>query len=613
MKKINSNLVEYIKNNVFPVYKKNESGHGINHIKYVIRRSLDFANQFSNINLDMVYTIAAYHDIAHHIDAKKHEILSAEYFFNDENMKDFFNESERIIIKEAIEDHRASSGIVPRSDYGKIVSSADRYTDVKEVFTSTHSYYLKHTEEKELYLLINLSYNHVNKKYGNKGYSHNYCIDKEHDQFLKDVKTILSDKWLYAQKYMEVNNINDIKAKAKVFAILAHHGQVRKSEPEKPMIIHPIAVAKLLEEYGYDDNVVASGYLHDVVEDTKYTLDDIKSIFGKDIADLVNVASEPDKSISWEERRKHTIEKTKNLPLRKKLVIAADKINNLEDLAITFAKTGKRDFSRFNRGEEQQRWYYSSIYESLIYNEDESAPIFQRLKNVLDIVYNGKEDLYLKDTIFVNKMNYYNKLKKLHAQKLEIKRLNDICKLKKPFVIEFSGTPRTGKTSTIHNFKYAYHNEKITEQLREAINSDVDIILVDRSINDRQMWNYRLFSKGQMPKELYEETQEKYKNISKELIDYLIITYANPIVSQKRDYYNSLALEKRTHLYTEYIEEYNKSLAELKTFFESSVQCTFLLDTTKKSMNDVAIVVANKILKTMRKQYIQNFKDVYEL
>ena len=651
MNKINSNLVEYIKNNVFPVYKKNESGHGINHIKYVIRRSLDFANQFSNINLDMVYTIAAYHDIAHHIDAKKHEILSAEYFFNDENMKDFFNESERIIIKEAIEDHRASSGIVPRSDYGKIVSSADRYTDVKEVFTSTHSYYLKHTEEKELYLLINLSYNHVNSKYGNQGYSHNYCIDKEHDQFLKDVKTLLSDKWLYAQKYMEVNNINDIKAKAKVFAILAHHGQVRKSEPEKPMIIHPIAVAKLLEEYGYDDNVVASGYLHDVVEDTKYTLDDIKSIFGEDIADLVNVASEPDKSLSWEERRKHTIEKTKNLPLRKKLVIAADKINNLEDLAITFAKTGKRDFSRFNRGEEQQRWYYSSIYESLIYNEDESAPIFQRLKNVLDIVYNGKEDLYLKDTIFVNKMNYYNKLKKLHAQKLEIKRLNDICKLKKPFVIEFSGTPRTGKTSTIHNlydffkkggfkstiieefttskyykdiFKETYKDaslieknlyiiEKITEQLREAINSDVDIILVDRSINDRQMWNYRLFSKGQMPKELYEETKEKYKNISKELIDYLIITYANPIVSQKRDYYNSLALEKRTHLYTEYIEEYNKSLAELKTFFESSVQCTFLLDTTKKSMNDVAIVVANKILKTMRKQYIQNFKDVYEL
>ena len=172
MENINPELVEYIQKIIFPVYKKNESGHGINHIKYVIRRSLDFANQFSNINLDMVYTIAAYHDIAHHIDSKRHEILSAEYFYNDVKMKEFFNESERLIIKEAIEDHRASEGQEPRSDYGKIVSSADRYTDVKEVFTSTHSYYIKHTDERDLYLLINMSYNHVNKKYGNQGYSH---------------------------------------------------------------------------------------------------------------------------------------------------------------------------------------------------------------------------------------------------------------------------------------------------------------------------------------------------------------------------------------------------------------------------------------------------------
>ena len=391
MENINPELVEYIQKIIFPVYKKNESGHGINHIKYVIRRSLDFANQFSNINLDMVYTIAAYHDIAHHIDSKRHEILSAEYFYNDVKMKEFFNESERLIIKEAIEDHRASEGQEPRSDYGKIVSSADRYTDVKEVFTSTHSYYIKHTDERDLYLLINMSYNHVNKKYGNQGYSHSYCKDKEHEQFLRDVQALLADKWLYAQKYIEINNIDDVKGKAKVFAILAHLGQIRKNEPEKPKIIHPIAVGNMLEEYGYDDNVVASGYLHDVVEDTKYTLDDIKNIFCDDIANLVNAASEPDKSLSWEERKKHTIEETKKLPLRKKLVIAADKINNLEDLSINFSKTGKRDFSKFNRGEEQQKWYYTNVYKSLIYNEDASLPIFQRLKDVLDVRKSDKK------------------------------------------------------------------------------------------------------------------------------------------------------------------------------------------------------------------------------
>ena len=99
----------------------------------------------------------------------------------------------------------------------------------------------------------------------------------------------------------------NIKEKAKEFAIKAHEGQVRKSEPEKPMIMHPIAVAKILEDYGYDDNVVAAGYLHDVVEDTKYTLDDIQNEFGSDIKNLVDTASEPDKSLSWEDRKKHTI------------------------------------------------------------------------------------------------------------------------------------------------------------------------------------------------------------------------------------------------------------------------------------------------------------------
>ena len=651
MESINPELVEYIQKNIFPIYNKNESGHGINHIKYVIRRSLDFANQFSNINLDMVYTIAAYHDIAHHIDPKRHEILSAEYFYNDENIKKYFNESERIIIKDAIEDHRASEGKEPRSDYGKIVSSADRYTDVKEVFTSTHSYFLRHTDERDLYLLINMSYNHVNKKYGNQGYAHNYCKDKEHEQFLRDVQALLADKWLYAQKYIEINSINDVKGKAKVFAILAHFGQVRKNEPEKPKIIHPIAVGKMLEEYGYDDNVVASGYLHDVVEDTKYTLSDIKNFFGDDIANLVDAASEPDKSLSWEQRKKHTIEETKKLPLRKKLVIAADKINNLEDLSIIFAKTGKRDFSKFNRGEEQQKWYYTNIYKSLIYNEDTSIPIFQRLKDVLDILYNGKENLYLKDTIFSDNKRYYSKLKKLHAKKQEIKRLHDICKLKKPFVIEFTGTPRTGKTSTIHNlydffkkggfkisiveefttsvyykeiFKTKYKNaesaetyiaiiEEIAERLKKSINSEVDIVLVDRSINDRQIWNYTHFIKGEMSEKLYKETKEKYENISKELVDCLIITYADPLVSLKRDYNCSLALEKRSFLNTENIEEFNKNLNALKTLFESSVPTFLLLDTSKKSMNNVAITVANKILDAMRTKYIQNFKDIYEL
>ena len=100
----------------------------------------------------------------------------------------------------------------------------------------------------------------------------------------------------------------NIEKRALRFAIKAHKGQVRKSDPDKPMIIHPINVANILREYGFDSLVIAAGYLHDVVEDTKYDEKYIQKIFGDDITSLVMSASEPDKTLDWEERKKHTIE-----------------------------------------------------------------------------------------------------------------------------------------------------------------------------------------------------------------------------------------------------------------------------------------------------------------
>ena len=164
----------------------------------------------------------------------------------------------------------------------------------------------------------------------------------------------------------------NIELKAKEFAIKAHKGQVRKSDKEKPMIIHPINVGQILKQYGFDENVVSAGYLHDVVEDTSYEIEDIKDNFNDDIASLVYGASEPDKSLSWEERKKHTIEETKKLDLRHKAVICADKISNLEDLKILFEIKGEYDFSAFKRGYESQKWYYTEVYNSLIFNEDEN-------------------------------------------------------------------------------------------------------------------------------------------------------------------------------------------------------------------------------------------------
>ena len=89
----------------------------------------------------------------------------------------------------------------------------------------------------------------------------------------------------------------NIELKAKKFAIKAHKGQFRKSELDKPMVIHPINAANILKEYNMDSNVIAATYLHDVVEDTKYTIDDIQKKFGSDIAILVSGATEIDKNL----------------------------------------------------------------------------------------------------------------------------------------------------------------------------------------------------------------------------------------------------------------------------------------------------------------------------
>ena len=209
--KINEDLKKYIEENIFPVYSKNEPAHNIEHIKYVINRSFKFADTVPDINYDMVYTIAAYHDIGHHIDSKRHEIISGEIMSKDENLKKFFSKEELNVIKEAIEDHRASSDHEPRSIYGKIVSTADRNNTVESCLRRSYTYGKKlepnFTDEE----LFERAYKHLNMKFGENGYAKFFFKDEEYENFLKDIRELLSDK----KKFIETQRkyINDLKAK----------------------------------------------------------------------------------------------------------------------------------------------------------------------------------------------------------------------------------------------------------------------------------------------------------------------------------------------------------------------------------------------------------------
>ena len=195
MNQINEDIKSYIENNVFPEYAKNEHGHGINHIYDVIRRSFDIIEQNNlEVNYDMVYVIAAYHDIGHHIDAKNHEKVSAEIMSKDKNLEQFFSSEELNIIKEAIEDHRASSKTEPRSIYGKIVSSADRNNTVEQCLERTYSYGKEHSPDATDRELYERAYDVLNKKFGYNGYAKFYFKDREYEKFLQDIRDLLEDK-----------------------------------------------------------------------------------------------------------------------------------------------------------------------------------------------------------------------------------------------------------------------------------------------------------------------------------------------------------------------------------------------------------------------------------
>ena len=201
---INRALQDYIENNIFPEYEKNEKGHGIDHIKYVIQRSFQLVEENNlDVNPNMVYTIASYHDIGHHIDSKTHEIISADIMSKDDNLSRFFTDDELVIIKEAIEDHRASAKDDPRSIYGRIVSSADRNNRVEDCLRRTYTYGKKlHPDatDEELFLR---AYDVLVNKFGEDGYAKFYFKDTQYEDFLRELRELLKDKEKYIDTQRE--------------------------------------------------------------------------------------------------------------------------------------------------------------------------------------------------------------------------------------------------------------------------------------------------------------------------------------------------------------------------------------------------------------------------
>ncbi len=172
--------------------------------------------------------------------------------------------------------------------------------------------------------------------------------------------------------------------KAAVFAAKAHEGMIRKGS-RIPYIYHPMEVALIVAQMTDDPEVIAAAYLHDVLEDTKVTPEELEQQFGSRVLSFVQAESE-DKTRTWRERKASTIAHLKQASREIKMVALGDKLSNMRSTARDYMVIGDEIWQRFNeKNRESHRWYLEGILDGLQELRD-LAP-YQELKRLYHMVY----------------------------------------------------------------------------------------------------------------------------------------------------------------------------------------------------------------------------------
>lgn len=143
----------------------------------------------------------------------------------------------------------------------------------------------------------------------------------------------------------------------------AHKDQVRKHD-KSPYIVHPVMVARILEQAGYDENIVAAGLVHDVIEDSDLTEEYLRASLGDLVVDIVTAVSE-DKNLEWEDRKAKYVESVVSAGESVWAVSVADKIHNAENFIEHHAVAGPESWQVFNRGKDKKIWFEELLFTGL--------------------------------------------------------------------------------------------------------------------------------------------------------------------------------------------------------------------------------------------------------
>lgn len=193
MNRVSLDLMTFIEGQILPRYQAFDAAHRTEHVHNVIKESLALAHRLG-ADVNMCYTIAAYHDLGMEGPRAIHHITSGKILLADKRLCKWFSPAQIKIMKEAVEDHRASAAKAPRSMYGKIVAEADRELSPETVMRRTVQFGLDNYPALDKEAHYQRFLEHLSNKYAQNGYIKLWIPGSENERRLTQLRNIIMNK-----------------------------------------------------------------------------------------------------------------------------------------------------------------------------------------------------------------------------------------------------------------------------------------------------------------------------------------------------------------------------------------------------------------------------------
>ena len=189
--RVSLDLMEFVETNILPRYTAFDKAHDLTHVTRVIRRSLDLAQRIG-ADLNMAYVTAAYHDLGMSGPRAVHHLTGGKILATDARLRKWFSPEQLKVMREAVEDHRASASRSPRSIYGKIVAEADRDLDTDIVIRRTIQFGLANYPELDYEGQYRRFKEHMDNKYSKDGYIKLWIPNSPNAKRLNDLRNLIA-------------------------------------------------------------------------------------------------------------------------------------------------------------------------------------------------------------------------------------------------------------------------------------------------------------------------------------------------------------------------------------------------------------------------------------